>query len=413
MENNFNYFLIMNKDKFDINDYKIQNQDINIKNDFMLKFYQNFIDQCELFLDKTLKNNGISLENLFQQNKICENFKEYNGIYLNGCNNLENEIIYFYKYFTNNIPLASTLLLCKKDTSIEEIISFLYRAILCKYHILFCIARTDYLSEEKKNIILDIITELHGRGKNENKNYKMNSCLIIINTNLEDELCKSLFRLKYIKTLDLPQDKKNKIKIFDTKDIIKIMVVYSDHSGIGKSTFIKNQTKEDNYIYFPIGGSFTKENTLIRLQNLNKEKNINDDKKNYLMHVDLCDTEQKSLMNDFLYFILFTKLYGQDNNIFYLSKRITIYLEVPNSFISFFDKFPILKLFPNKELSLDHLEPLIVPDDICSNIRIVSLYLKLLKEENVLPEKTNKYFKADNKIDKNAIVFPFTPPLLI
>ena len=83
------------------------------------------------------------------------------------------------------------------------------------------------------------------------------------NTNLEDELCKSLFRLKYIKTLDLTQEKKKKKKIFNSKDKIKIMVVNSDHSGIGKSTFIKNQIKEENYIYFPIGGIFTKENTLI------------------------------------------------------------------------------------------------------------------------------------------------------
>ena len=137
------------------------------------------------------------------------------------------------------------------------------------------------------------------------------------------------------------------------------MVVYSDHSGLGKSTFIKNRVKEENYIYFPIGGIFSKENTLKRLQNLNKEKNINDYKKQLLIHIDLYDTDQKSLMNDFLYFILFTKLYGQDNSIFYLSKLIKIYLEIPNSFINFFDKYPILKLFPKKKLSFEHLEPLI------------------------------------------------------
>ena len=146
---------------------------------------------------------------------------------------------------------------------------------------------------------------------------------------------------------------------------------------------------------------------------MNKEKNINDYKKQLLIHIDLYDTDQKSLMNDFLYFILFTKLYGQDNSIFYLSKLIKIYLEIPNSFINFFDKYPILKLFPKKKLSFEHLEPLIVPEDICSNIKIVSLYLKLLKEENTLPKNTSINFKADNKIDKNAIVFPFTPPDLI
>ena len=131
------------------------------------------------------------------------------------------------------------------------------------------------------------------------------------------------------------------------------------------------------------------------------------------MHVDLYDTDQKSLMNDFLFFVLFTKLYGQDNNIFYLSKKIIIYLEIPNSFINFFDNYPILSIFPNKKLSRELLEELLVPDDISSEIKIVSLYLKLLKEENTVPENFLNDFKADNKIDKNAIVFPFTPPDLI
>ena len=414
---NFNYYLnfFTNKEKYIINQFDYQKQELNIKKDFILNFYQNFINHCELFLEKILVDNELSLEKIYQQNKIKEDedFKEYKGIFLNGNNNIENEIICFYKYFTNNIPLASTLLLCKKDTSSEEIISFLYRAILCKYPIFFCLVRTDILSEEKKAIILDTITELVGLGKEENKDSKMNSCLLIMNNNLEDELCKSLFRLKYIKTLDSPQAKKEGIKLFEEDDNIKIMVVYSDHSGLGKSTFIKNRVKEENYIYFPIGGIFSKENTLKRLQNLNKEKNINDYKKQLLIHIDLYDTDQKSLMNDFLYFILFTKLYGQDNSIFYLSKLIKIYLEIPNSFINFFDKYPILKLFPKKKLSFEHLEPLIVPEDICSNIKIVSLYLKLLKEENTLPKNTSINFKADNKIDKNAIVFPFTPPDLI
>ena len=36
-----------------------------------------------------------------------------------------------------------------------------------------------------------------------------------------------------------------------------------------------------------------------------------------------------------------------------------------------------------------------------------------MKEENELPKNISHFLKADNKIDKNAIVFPFTPPDLI
>ena len=409
---NFNYYLnyFTNKEKYILSNFDYQNEELNIKNE---NFYQNFIDQCESFLCKILLDNKLSLEIIYQQNKIKEEFKEFKGIYLNGCEKLENEIILLYKYFTNNIPLANTLLLCKKDTSNEEITSFIIRAILCEYPIFFCLARTDCLSEEKKNNILETLLDLIERVKDENKLFKMNSCFVIINNNLEDDLFKSLFRLKYIKTLDIPQEKKNKIKLYEGKDNNNITVVSSDYSGIGKSTYIKNKIKEEDYIYFPIGGIFSKENTLKRLQNLNREKKINDADKKLLMHVDLYDTDQKSLMNDFLFFVLFTKLYGQDNNIFFLSKKIIIYLEIPNSFINFFDNYPILSIFPNKKLSRELLEELLVPDDISSEIKIVSLYLKLLKEENTVPENFLNDFKADNKIDKNAIVFPFTPPDLI
>ena len=152
LNENINYFLnyLTTKENIKINNFEYQTQELNIKGDFILKFYQSFINQCDQFLDELLTTNNLSLEFIYQKNKLKEEFKEYGGIYLNSSTNLENEIIFYYKYFTNNTPIASTLLLCKKDTTSEEITSFLHRAILCKYKIYFCLARTDYLSEEKK-----------------------------------------------------------------------------------------------------------------------------------------------------------------------------------------------------------------------------------------------------------------------
>ena len=47
------------------------------------------------------------------------------------------------KYLTNNTLLARTLLLCKKDTTSEEIISFLNKAILFPYLHFFYLSRTE------------------------------------------------------------------------------------------------------------------------------------------------------------------------------------------------------------------------------------------------------------------------------
>ena len=105
-----------------------------------------------------------------------------------------------------------------------------------------------------------------------------------------------------------------------------------------------------------------------------------------VLHLDLYDTDKITLMMEFLFSLLITRFYGENEDIFYLSKNIEIKVETPNSFIDFFEKFPILTLFKVRELKISDLAPLIVPDDIESNVEIVANYLKALKED-----KINKY----------------------
>jgi hypothetical protein len=88
-------------------------------------------------------------------------------------------------------------------------------------------------------------------------------------------------------------------------------------------------------------------------------------------------------MLEFLFSILITRFYGQNEDIFFLSKDIQIKLEIPNTFINFFKKFPVLDLFTVKELKISNLPPLIVPHDISCDIEIVANYLKALKEDKI------------------------------
>ena len=77
----------------------------------------------------------------------------------------------------------------------------------------------------------------------------VNSCLFIMNNNLDDELYKSLFRLKFIKPLNIPQDKIKEIKIFGEEDYAKNIVIHLVYSGVGKSTYIKIRLKKIIYIF--------------------------------------------------------------------------------------------------------------------------------------------------------------------
>ena len=115
--------------------------------------------------------------------------------------------------------------------------------------------------------------------------------------------------------------------------------------------------------------------------------------------MDLYDTDDISLMNEFLFSLLILRYYSLDENIFYLSKDIEVKIEIPNCFINFFEKFQILNLFNKKELTINKLLPLIVEKNLNSKIQIVSNYLKCLKE---------------NKIADIDLIFPeITPQNLI
>ena len=110
------------------------------------------------------------------------------------------------------------------------------------------------------------------------------------------------------------------------------------------------------------------------------KKKLKTKKNKNVIHLDLYDSNQIELMKDFLYSFLITKLYGQNEELFYLSKDVEIKIEIPNGFVDFFLKFPILNMFKNKTyMKIDNLPPLIVDKEINSNIQIVCNYLKLLK----------------------------------
>ena len=113
------------------------------------------------------------------------------------------------------------------------------------------------------------------------------------------------------------------------------------------------------------------------------------------MHLDLNDTDKIDSMMEFLFSILITKFYGHNEDIYYLSSDISIIVEIPNTFIDFFEKFSILSLFKIKEMKISNLAPLIVPNELDSNVQVVSNYLKALKE---------------NKINKFDLIFPNITP---
>ena len=351
--------------------------------------YEDIIVNCERYLKNLLEINKLTLEKIYQNTIICKKTKIglYKGIYTYLSESLEKDLFQIYKYFTNNNPVAQNILLCNKDTTKEEIIAFLYRTILCEFNSFFIIGGIETLGFEKRKIFLDLINNLYVDNFR-----KMRACLLILYINKTSDIYKWLELEKTIKKLDIIKaDYENEKYIGN-----KIEIIYSDKSGVGKSRQIKDEILGNNkkYIYFPFGGVLERDHILYRLKKLELDDNCT-------IHIDLYDTDQISLMMEFLFSVLITRLYGKNDNIFYLSKDINIKIEIPNSFIDFFAKFPMLNLFPKKMLSINNLAPLIVSQEITSNIQIVCNYLKDLKDKNIdnkdlfFPGITPEYVKTE------------------
>ena len=356
-----------------------------------------------------LQENNITSEKIHENNiiKVNEGEPKYSGIYTFKAENIQKNVLQLYKYFTKSIPNAQYILFCNKETSNEELTAFLYRAIKCKYNTCFIIAGVELLSFKQKNTLLDILDKLYE--KNIDEKEKMKSCLFIVFTDIDADIMKSIFSLKNRKSLMNILKQLEDQKMDDIQENLKnIKIIRSDKSGIGKSTYIKSEIKKSGreYIYFPFGGVFTRQDILARLKNLQ-------DLNNATLHLDLNDTEQIDLTMEFLFSILITKIYGQNEDIFYLPKNVPIMVEIPNGFVNFMKKFPLLDIFQEKVLEIENLPPLIVDEKkIDTNAQVVANYLKYLKENKNTLNNNDLIFEGISPKDWSSRKNTLKPDLL-
>ena len=367
--------------KYFTNDlYKKEIKDFNKSND--KDVIENNINNCERFLTEVLNTNNLKLKDIYQNSIIKSNLKNnFKGLNTFLCEKLEKSIFQIFKYLTGNNPIAQNILLCNEETTNEEITTFLYRAIKCQFYSCFIIGGVELLKFEQKSLIIYLLDYFLKEQK-----VKMESCLIILYTNKSSDIYRNLEMKSYRAILNIKKSNFENQK-YEGKEI---EIIKSDKSGVGKSTNTRKEIEDNKkkWIYFPLGGVFSRNDIINRLKQLTIDSNC-------VIHLDLYDTDLISLMMDFLFSILITRFYGQNEDIFYLSKNIQIKIEIPNSFIDFIEKFPILTLFEQKELKIADLSPLIVPPNIDCDIQIVANYLKCLKEK---------------KIDNYDLIFPNITP---
>ena len=374
--------------------------------------------------------NETSLQKHYEAILMREENK-YKGIYLHECE--ENAIgKYIYEIFLQKIgqkPIAQNILISSKETSIEEIQAFLYRAILCDYNTLFVVEINESLNDYQQGIMYNFLDKLliyknekcktmDKKGINIDKEKThdyLDACIIFIYETKNKDNLSFLREIEKLEKQDIKLENdledKDESKLPLEKDIenSNITVFTSDVCGLGKSFKIKEliNKKKQKYFHFPLGGILTKNVIAKKISNLlkkikeenkkdvseNKEKDkIGENKIKNAIHLDLTESEETSIINEFLFSFLITKFYTNNETIIYIPKDIEIYIEIPNCFKNYLSQFGILNIFKKDNIFLDEIPKLFLPQN---TIEIFNRMIKLNTNEDIEEKFLKKYL--DNK----------------
>ena len=370
----------------------------------------NWINNHEIYEKDSFKNINNYINSLFENNNkqfydkmtiISNEMEEYKGIYSYECeeNSMEEFIIKVFWDKLNQLPIAQNVLITSKETCEEEIQSFLYRAILCNYNSLFVVEINDSFSEQQQSIMNSYIDQLLTYKRRDKKVDKkrtqdyMDSCLLFIyGKEYKDNLITFSKELKKLEQQQLNLDtiekaiEKNK-NVF-LSELGNVEVFSSDICGLGKSGKIRKliEDKKLKKFHFPLGGILSKKIIFDKLENLlNKIKLEN--YKDVAVHLDLTESREKSIMNEFLFSFLITKFYSNNENIIYIPNDIHIYVEIPNCFEDYLSKFNLLKIFKRDNITFETMPGYNYPEEI---IKIFKRMLGIDSNEKI-KEFVEKY----------------------
>ena len=307
---------------------------------------KNMYNSIENYLAEIMNLNNIKEKNLFEdsiiKNKNYSNEKNRGFYITNAGNNIYQLILKYYHTLVGNSPPRYSLLLCNEETTIEEIMSFMYLTIFCPFHSLFIVANCDRLN-------LDIVYEVENMIEKfyDNRLDIKTYILFLFNDIGNSEIGKEILKICQ-KADDPKEDSSTSIKKMNNKEYYKnIEIITSSRAGLGKTFYIKKKCAQEGlkYISFQIGGEVKRKTIMRRLKNLNLKNG------NYGLHIDFSDTKQIELFEDFIFSFLVQKFYSNNEDIFCYGDNIKIYVEIPNGFFNFMKKFKILNEFSIHEIN--------------------------------------------------------------
>ena len=375
-------------------------------------YNDNSFDIIHNYIMSLFKVNDLTIEEHYKNISIKKG-KSIKGIYkyLSKYISMEEDILQIFLDKIGKIPIAQNILVNNKETSYEEMQAFFNRAILCKYNTIFVVIVNNSFSNYQQicmNIFIDKLLTYKNKKYNEKEEGRkvdkkdtytyMDSCLVFIYNKESEQL---LNELKNLEPKELPMENTNhslkrNVTLDVTLDILSTHssmtdplreelfmnthIIRSDICGLGKSTKIKNEIKKSGkkYIYFPLGGNISKDYIYSKLEKIMKNIKTENNFKDIAIHLDLFESREQSILNEFLFSFLITKFYSNNEKMIYIPKNIEIYIEIPNCFNDFISNYEILKLFERDD---DNISIEKLPDLNLSKDKI-QLFNKMLGKDN-------------------------------
>ena len=99
----------------------------------------------------------MSLDKIFEQSLIKEKKKGHK--YKDVClyqDKSNNTLFRIYKYLTEKTPVDQTVIICNRETTIQEFTEFLYRAILCDFNFCFIMGEVELLESDRQNKLIEL-----------------------------------------------------------------------------------------------------------------------------------------------------------------------------------------------------------------------------------------------------------------
>ena len=346
------------------------------------------------YINEQFKYNKINPAYIFEKNRIIidkfeekktlfrvksiKNSKEplnekYKGIYFYvSRKNSEMEALNLYITMTQNFPLNGSFLYCSKDVSFEELYCFIIRFFYCKENILFSIVNADLLESKIKEEFISIIQNIVIKYNN-----KIKACLVIIFRKGDTELHNYLMKIKNVNPFPQPNFFE---KEFEFKDYFKHddYVVQSACCGIGKSEFIKSKNSDMttgkskpkiHYIYFPIGGKFSKKDLFDRLFKLPDMTNLNE---KFAIHIDISQTKEIQILKEFFFKLIIFRKCDMKETARNFGSNVKIIIELPNDFIDYKKNIEILSKL--KKENIEQVSTLKLTPELINVAKILSLY---------------------------------------